>query len=406
MASQIVEAGASQIVEIDALVEAPILRREPYRVLFPLGAVLGFAGVSHWLLHALGVLEDFRPVFHTVTQIQGFLMCFALGFLLTMVPRRTGSRPPSAFELGAAVFAPPLVVGLAWFEAYRAAQVVWISLALVVVRFAVRRFLSATSPRRPPNAFVWIPIGFSMGIGGSILTLVADRSGATASTLGLFGRGLLQQGMFLAFVLGVGSLALPLMMRGEAPADGTTSGRDRSLRVLHVVAAAVLVLSFWVGVSVSARWGLLLRGGLLLAVLLGSGGILRTPRPAWNARVIWLSSWLLPVGYLVAGAWPEAFRVGLHVSLIGGFSLLTLSVSTQVVLGHGGRSDLMLGKPPQVVWLASLALLAIVPRALMEIDPRRYFLWMGLAAFLFLAALLVWGVFLAPLLAPRRDAAS
>lgn len=391
------------IVETDALMAAPLLLREPYRVLFPLGAVLGFAGVAHWLLHALGVLADFRPVFHTVTQIQGFLMCFALGFLLTMLPRRTGSAPPSTFVLAVALVAPPLTVGLAWAGAYGVAQIVWLALAVVVVVFAVRRFLSASSRRRPPNAFVWVPIAFLIGIAGSVMVQLAERLGPTAATLGLFGRGLLQQGMFLALVLGVGSLALPLMMRGAAPRDGDASLRDRSLRLFHLAGGGLLVVSFWIGVASSARVGFLLRAAVLLAVLLTSGAIWRGPRPAWNARVIWIASWLLPLGYLISAIWPKVYRAGLHVSFIGGFSLMSLAVSTQVVLGHGGRSDLMLGRPKQVFALASLILLAIIPRALMEVDPRHYFLWMFLAAGCFLGGLLVWGAFLVPKLLRPPD---
>ncbi len=58
-------------------------RSKPYRLLFPLGWLLAWAGVLHWLLHSVGLLADYRPVFHAITQIQGFMLCFALGFLLT-----------------------------------------------------------------------------------------------------------------------------------------------------------------------------------------------------------------------------------------------------------------------------------------------------------------------------------
>ena len=47
----------------DALASAPLCRREPFRLFFPLGVLLAWAGVGHWLLHALGVLDNYRPVF-------------------------------------------------------------------------------------------------------------------------------------------------------------------------------------------------------------------------------------------------------------------------------------------------------------------------------------------------------
>ena len=49
-------------------------RREPYRLFFPLGLLLGWCGVLHWLLYGTGVLADYRPVFHAIAQVQGFLI--------------------------------------------------------------------------------------------------------------------------------------------------------------------------------------------------------------------------------------------------------------------------------------------------------------------------------------------
>ena len=92
--------GPGVVVESHALKSAPWYRREPYLVFFPLGIAFSWAGVGHWLLHALGYLEHYRPVYHATTQIEAFLTAFAVGFLMTMIPRRTGSRPPANWEVG------------------------------------------------------------------------------------------------------------------------------------------------------------------------------------------------------------------------------------------------------------------------------------------------------------------
>ncbi|HEY4731596.1 MAG TPA: hypothetical protein VIH41_10735, partial [Myxococcales bacterium] len=41
---------------------AVVLRREPYRLLFPLGAVLAWAGVLPWLFFALRLRQVYEPV--------------------------------------------------------------------------------------------------------------------------------------------------------------------------------------------------------------------------------------------------------------------------------------------------------------------------------------------------------
>ena len=87
---------------------------EPYRVFFPLGLVLAWAGVLHWLLHGLGLLSDYRPVFHSITQIQGFLICFALGsfqfglgfLLLTLGTRYLPAAEVALFALSESILNP------------------------------------------------------------------------------------------------------------------------------------------------------------------------------------------------------------------------------------------------------------------------------------------------------------
>ena len=81
--------------------------------------------------------------------------------------------------------------------------------------------------------------------------------------------------------------------------------------------------------------------------------------------------------------------------------MLALAVSTQVTLGHGGREDLMFGKPLAVPAVATGLALTVITRALMEVDPRRFFVWMAVASALFLGSTLVWGAFLVPKIVAR-----
>jgi uncharacterized protein involved in response to NO len=382
---------------------APLWRREPYRVFFPLGAAMAVAGIGHWLLHAVGMLEDYRSIFHSITQIQAFLTSFAVGFLFTMIPRRTGSTPPSATEMTVCIAAPVVTCWGAWSEHIALSQGAWLLLAVTVIQFAVRRFLSATARRRPPNTFVWIPLAFAMGIAGSIMTGLYGIRGGHEMWLHDIGRGLVLQGVFIGLVLGVGGLALPLMTRGQPPPDGAATPADVRSRLGHAAGALLLLASFFVQYAYSIRAGLALRGAVVLAVLMLSAEIWRAPTtPGLNRRVLWTAAWMLPLGYFFAAAYPAAYKAGLHVVFIGGFALMTLAVSTQVTLGHGGYSDLVTGWPWQVATIATLVGAAVVPRAMMDLDPPRFYMWMALASALFLSGLLVWALFLIPkMLAPK-----
>ena len=66
--------------------------REPYRVFFPLGILCGLAGVAIWPLYSFGLTATYSGRSHALVQIFGFLYAFIAGFLLTAVPRFTGTE--------------------------------------------------------------------------------------------------------------------------------------------------------------------------------------------------------------------------------------------------------------------------------------------------------------------------
>src|SRR5256885_902829 len=65
-----------------------MLRREPHRLLFPLGALLAWSGVLPWLFFSLGLRKLYAPVIgilvyrsflHPLAELEGFLTCLAAG---------------------------------------------------------------------------------------------------------------------------------------------------------------------------------------------------------------------------------------------------------------------------------------------------------------------------------------
>src|SRR5215471_6534968 len=68
---------------------------DPYRIFFPLGIFLGIIGVSIWPLYYFGVTQGYSGRSHAFVQTDGFLFAFIAGFLLTAIPRFTGTQPPS-----------------------------------------------------------------------------------------------------------------------------------------------------------------------------------------------------------------------------------------------------------------------------------------------------------------------
>src|ERR1043165_8519631 len=67
---------------------------DPYRLFFPLGILVGLAGVAIWPLNYFGILTGYWGMSHAYVQADGFLFCFIAGFLLTALPRFTNTDVP------------------------------------------------------------------------------------------------------------------------------------------------------------------------------------------------------------------------------------------------------------------------------------------------------------------------
>jgi len=366
----------------------PLWRREPYRVLFPLGVALTWAGVSHWLLLALGVFTEYRSIFHAMAQIQGFMTCFVVGFLFTFIPRRTGTSPPSNWEMLVAVVAPVGTTVCAWLELWPLSQLFWLGLMGTVIAFVFRRFRNARMARGGPGSFVWVPVSLILGVGAAILTGAAAMAGPDYMWLHDLGRGLLLQGLLTGLIIGIGGMLLPVITRGEPFSAG--SGGHAS-RLLHLAASLVFVGSFWVEFLVSVQLGFALRALVCAGALASSARNWRPPTlPGLHRRFVWLAAWMLPLGYAFVAALPQYRKVGLHIVFIGGFALLALSVAIHVVFAHGGRADLLAGSPGRLKAFGAFLLLALAARAAVDFDPMNFNRWLGLAASLFLSATVSW----------------
>lgn len=381
----------------------PMLREQPYRLCFPVGVLLAAAGILHWLAYAHGLLADYRPIFHVTAQVQGFLSCFAAGFLLTMLPRRLQASLPPTLAVVAVPAGFTAAVVLTWFRHFTAAQLVWSATAAIPLAYATRLILGSGAGRRAPNAFVWILVALGMGVGGSSLTLVAAAWSGTEPLLHQLGQDLVLQGMPLGLVIGVGSMALPLMTRDEPTPDGFGGTRDALQIAAHLAAAVLLMASFWLAATWSLRAGLLLRLGVVVAELAIAARLWRLPtRPGWNARLIWFSAWATATGFAAAAVWPTMQRAAMHLTFILGFALLSLAIGAQVSFGHGGRREEILGRPVAVPVVAALLLAATAARVVMDAQPERYWTWMGVAAVLLLAALTLWTAWVGPMWTQRR----
>ncbi len=368
-------------------------RTEPFRLFFVLGVLLSWIGVGHWLLYSLGITETYSCELHGLIQMQGFLMAFAVGFLLTAIPRRTQSAPPTSLEM--AVIACGLVATTlgSLAESWDTAQIGYVIVFVILIRFAVSRFFSSNAGRRPPAAFVLIPIAIVHGLLGALL--IATES-EIADWVSGFGKLLVQQGVFLCLVIGVGSLILPLMSGLPPPPDLGSSPRETRKAGLYAIAGITIFASL-----LAEQVGWLTAGPVLRAVVvalgLGLGGHAwrRPAKPGLHRQIVWWSTWMIPLGLLASGAWPDFRVAALHVSFVSGLGLMAFGVATHVSLTHLGMDEHALGRPWPVVAIAVNLILATITRLAADAS-HTYFEHLGWAAGFWLVGSALWLAFFVP----------
>ena len=373
---------------------------DPYRIFFPLGIALGVAGVSIWLAYGLGLTAGYSGRAHAFVQIEGFLYAFIAGFLLTAIPRFTGTAPPARavqYFLAAALLAASVGFEMQAFAFGHSLFLVVHGTVMVLAVQRVRRRRSA-----PPESFALVGFGMIAGAAGALVN-AAVAWGGIAPGWDLLGRRLLTEGMVLLLVLGVGGFlgprllgfaALPqLQGLSVAPIPQRPPLFAGKRVAVYVAAGAAIVL------SVVLEYGAGLAAMALARAGVASLLILATIRP-WQppavrttlAWCVWSAHWLLIAGLWLAALAP-AYRVDfLHVVFMGGFTLLILAVAMRVVLSHGGHGLSHERRSwPLRIGIAT-GLLALVARLGAAFAAESFFEHLAIAAFLWIAGVLFWGI--------------
>ena len=371
-----------------------LVRREPFRLLFPLGALLALVGVLPWLLFGAGLSRLYLGVYHAFTMTQAFLIAVAAGFLGTMLPRRTGAAPLSPWELLLLALSLAAIPAALFVDRVALAEFFYLVAVGTLAQFALRRLRRSRQPI--PPSFVLIPFALVAGVAGALL-LIGASFGARAWTIAV-GRALVEEGVLLPLVMALAPMLTPIILDDQRGPDAG----DRRLRLLHVAVGVVFTGSFalqWTW----PRLGLAIRGILAALEIVVVSDLVRRPRaPGLHRRLYQLAMLLVPVGLIAAAVRPP-YRVPLlHLTFIGGLSLLVFSVGAHVTFLHTGHDELARRRPWPLAAVAVLTLAATVVRASAERMATSYVEMLGLAAAMWLLAAATWAVYLGPMMIARK----
>jgi uncharacterized protein involved in response to NO len=374
-----------------------ILLEEPFRVFFPIGALGGFGGAFLWLGPYMDLGLPSGELYHGLLQVQGFVMAFAVGFLMTVLPRFMETDGCKGWEIGLGVV---LLVGsmVALFLGdLEVGEFGFLALLVHLMVFAFRRFVVRND--NPPAPFVLVGFGLLCGVAGVGLLLYP------LPYFNRLGQNLLEQGMFLAFVMAVGSYLGPRLLYGVKGFPETEGPVFRKQLWMYTAVGSLLLLSFFVEAGGLPVIGRLLRALVVTLQLLVEIRIYRRPHTGyWHLYLMWFSFWCVLLGLWLASLFPAYEMTMLHITFVGGFGLLTIMIGSRVITGHCDVKDLWLQSAWQLGVPGVLILLAVVARLVAGFNSETYAIFLVCGVCLWLLAMLVWGMLFVPRAHPRNVA--
>ncbi len=365
-------------------------RSEPYKVLFILGALCSILGVGQWILFYLGIITEYPIKSHSQIMILGFIFCYVCGFLMTAVPRMTGTSSASLIEksmISGLVF---LFLTCSFLNYHSFVFIISTVMFAFLISFFVRRKLKMKN-RELPTGFIFIPLGLVSGLIGSVLVLISSFGFISLLPLGkLF----LYEGFILNLIIGLGSRLIPVLTR-KSMALSPVEVNELSQRMFFAE-AVVFNGSFFIEVFISSEFGILIRALIMSFVLIKNFRFLKPMSEKSKLGIsISTAAFMFPLSYFLIFFFPTYKIHLIHVLYITGIASLTFLVSVRVSLAHGG-ANLELEKSSNAILAFFFAfLIGTVFRAIGPLFSGELILhFYAMAAIFFLLGLFIWGWFL------------
>jgi uncharacterized protein involved in response to NO len=377
---------------------------EPFRIFFPLGLFLGGIGVALWPLYVWHAIEFYPAQAHVRLMIEGLMGSFIIGFLGTAGPRLLDVSPLSVRETSALFALQVLSAFLHLSQRQTAGDIVFLTLLLLFAGMMARRVGTRTD--LPPPPFVLVLFGLLNAIAGIFLITVA-KSRTNGSFLNQLGSLMLNEGFVLFPILGVGAFFFPRLLGGAKPKPSDLRFA-MTLWITRALIAVLTALMIWISFVLEAlgwiRTAALVRGATTLTYFVTQGRLLEKPGgPPFLAHCFQLGALLLTAGLLLPAALPGYRLANLHLTFIGGFSIILFTVSTRVIIGHAGQSHLFRRRLRFLIAALTLLVIATAARVGADLIPTARNGHLVYAALIWLLAATVWAVALTPKLSLSEE---
>jgi hypothetical protein len=291
----------------------------PYRPFFFIGFFAALLGVGVWIAFAFVPGLFYPGRFHAHLMMGVFLMCYALGFLMTALPRLTQTPYANNFEFMWAMLSMVWILTVGMCESSEKMFFIGtLSSSIFLFYFGIKRLIITKSP--VPNFFPLIFWGIFSTFVASLLVL-ADQV--------LLGFALFYQNFMICLVLGIGSFLIPRIL------GNSTSPKIASKKIYFLI-GLLMTLSLILNELYFYDWASYLRAALATGLVVFGWKIsfkMKLNNSVALGIVVSTLSTLL--GLWAMAIFPQYKLEAQHAIYITGFSLLTFMVASRVILSHG-----------------------------------------------------------------------
>ena len=382
---------------LDPRKSSAIYFAEPFRFFFPLGLFLGAIGVALWPLFVWHAIAFYPAQAHVRLMIEGLMGSFIIGFLGTAGPRLLDASRLIAAETCVLLVLQIASAFLHLTQRQTLGDIVFLVLLLLFLGMIASRARGRHD--LPPPQFVLVIFGLLNAIAG-IFLITAAKSLTNRFFANQLGSLMLNEGFVLFPILGVGAFFFPKLLGGAKP-EPSDLRIAKAMWIKRAVIAALTALVIWSSFVLEAlgwiRTAAVVRGLTTLTYFVTQGHLLEKPSgPPFLAHCFRLGALLLVAGLFLPAALPGYRLANLHLTFIGGFTIILFTVSTRVILGHAGQSHLFRKRLRFLIAALALLVVATIVRVGADFIPPARNSHLVYAALIWLLAATIWLVALGP----------
>ncbi|MCB0371142.1 MAG: NnrS family protein, partial [Bdellovibrionales bacterium] len=321
----------------------------PYQIFFPIGIFCSILAVGVWFVQDLNWFSAPAIFIHSRLIVGGFIWSFIVGFLMTAIPRMTGTSGVNIYEFATAVGLIIFQIIQAWALDGRWFYGTNIAVVVFLLFYGGRRILKSVKPI--PVFFSHVGLAMTLAILGGIYHFQGNS---------YMGTHLYHVGTILLLVLGIGTRFFSFL--SGLPSEFENASKVQHL-IFHTLGIFVCGALFFSGSGhTNGYLGLFI---LTLIYLLFIWRVFRSSdRPSALKYGVRIVAATIPVTFLMCWLQPLLYITWLHMLFIGCFGLITFAVATRVTLAHGSYSTDLEMKSKALWYVVGFLSLGVLSRVL------------------------------------------